>query len=189
MIRTSFKPFRRFLGYMLLCALMPPGQARTLEEHTVLAALTLNIVRFTSWPESVADPAGEELHLCLVGDNATQQSFLSIDHRSVDKKTVRIVNLSHLLNLEQCRVLYVSELKQNLLTQVFLELKNKPVLTIGESHEFAAQGGMVGLENVDGKINLFVNLSAMRESGLQISSRLLKLAKIVGEAVAEERLP
>ena len=77
-------------------------------------------------------------------------------------------------------MLYVSELKQNILLQVFAEIKKRPLLTVGESYDFAAQGGMVGLENVDGKITLHVNLAAAHESNLNISARLLKLAKIIG---------
>lgn len=156
--------------------------AQTLEEHAVLAALTFNIVRLTSWPESSPANANEELQLCLVGDNVVQQSFLSIDRKNFGKKTLNVINMTRLRNLKQCQVLYISELKQNLLQQVFVELNNEPILTIGESHQFAATGGMVGLENVNGKINILVNLAVVRQSGLNISSRLLKLAHIVDDS-------
>lgn len=52
---------------------------------------------------------------------------------------------------------------------------------MGKGYDFAVQGGMVGLENVNGKINLHVNLPVTRESNLNISARLLKLAKIIGK--------
>jgi hypothetical protein len=66
------------------------------------------------------------------------------------------------------------------LLQVFAEIKKRPLLTIGEDYDFAEQGGMIGLENVNGKIILHVNMAAVREANLNISSRLLKLAKIIG---------
>ncbi|MGR9045873.1 MAG: YfiR family protein [Gammaproteobacteria bacterium] len=162
--------------------MLQPAYAQSLEEHAVLAALTFNIVRLTSWPESSPAYANGELQLCLVGDNVVQQSFLSIDRKNFGKKTLNVINMSRLRNLKQCQVLYISELKQNLLQQVFIELNNEPILTIGESHQFAATGGMVGLENVNGKINILVNLAAVRQSGLNISSRLLKLAHIVDDS-------
>ena len=182
MNRIANSSLRLFIAFYLLNGMQQSVYAQTLEEHTVLAALTFNIVRLTNWPESSSAHADQELHLCLVGDNVVQQSFTSIDRKTFGKKTLRVINLSRLRNLEQCQVLYISELKQNLLQQIFIELKNEPVLTIGESYEFAMTGGMVGLENVNGKIKLLVNLAAVRQSGLNISSRLLKLARIVNES-------
>jgi hypothetical protein len=115
-----------------------------------------------------------------VGDNVVQQSFASIDHKAIGDRMLQVINLSRLRNFEECHVLYISELKQNVLLQVFAEIKKRPLLTIGEGYDFAAQGGMVGLENVNGKITLHVNLAVAREGNLNISARLLKLAKIIG---------
>lgn len=171
----------KFLSLLLGLSLLlntRPLLAQSLEEQAVLAALALNIVRFTSWPNDA--PMKDTIDFCVVGDNAVQQSFVGIDHKTVGDKTLQIINLTRLRNFEQCHVLYVSDLKQNILLQIFVEIKKHPLLTIGEGYDFAAQGGMVGLENVNGKITLHVNLSVARESNLNISARLLKLAKIIG---------
>ena len=154
--------------------------ALTLEEQTVLAALALNIVRFTTWPGVAQQTMKETIDFCVVGDNVVQQSFASIDHKAVGNKTLKMINLSRLSNFDQCDVLFISELKQNILLQVFVEIKKLPLLTIGAGDEFAEQGGMVGLENVNNKMTLHVNVTAVREANLTISSRLLSLAKIVG---------
>jgi len=162
----------------LLLNTLPSVLAQTLEEQTVLAALALNIVRFTTWPAEAQ--MKESIDFCVIGDNVVQQSFTDIDHKTVGNKTLHVVNLSRLRNFEQCHVLYISELSQNILLQVFTEIKKRPLLTIGESYDFAVQGGMVGLENVNGKISLHINLPVVREANLNISARLLKLANIIG---------
>ena len=108
-----------------------------------------------------------------------QQSFAGINHKAVGNKTLEVINLARLRNFEACHVLYISDLKQAILLQVLAEIKRRPLLTIGEGYDFAVQGGMVGMENVDGKITLHVNLPVVRESNLNISARLLKLAKII----------
>ena len=164
----------------LLLNTIPPALAQSLEEQTVLAALALNIVRFTTWTAEAQARMKESIDFCVVGDNVVQQSFASIDQKAVGNKKLEVINLSRLRNYEQCHVLYISELKQAILLQVFAEIKKRPLLTIGEGYDFAVQGGMVGLENVDGKITLHVNLPVVRESNLNISARLLKLAKITG---------
>lgn len=177
--RFSKKTLGLLLGLSVLLSPLTPSFSQTLEEQTVLAALALNIVRFTSWPSNVQTNSKETVNFCVIGDNVVQDSFTSIDHKMVGAATLKVINLGRLSNFEQCQVLYVSQLKQNILLQVFVELKKQPVMTIGEGADFAKQGGMVGLENVDNKISLHINLPVVREAELNISARLLQLAKII----------
>jgi hypothetical protein len=151
----------------------------TVEKQEVLVVLTLNLARFTDWPERVFNKKSPVFNLCVIGDNVVQEAFASIDKKIVKGKIVRIINIARLRNLAQCQLLYVSDLERNKLIQVFLELKNQPVLTIGENIEFLETGGMVALEKNSGKITLNINLPVIRQSGLVVSSRILKLAKII----------
>jgi len=151
------------------------------EQYSVLAALTLNFARFTQWPEPTFVQSGEKLQVCVVGDNVVQDAFAAINGKNVGKNTIEVVNASRLRNLNECHMIFISELPKNLLTQVFLDTKNRPVLTLGEDVDFVETGGMVGMLNVESKINLTVNLPVVKTSGLNISSNLLKLVKIVDE--------
>ncbi len=146
----------------------------------MLAALGLNIVRFTAWPQETQTLMGKSINFCIVGDNVAQQSFASIDNKPVGNRLLHLVNLTRLRNLEQCHILFISELKQNILLQLLDEIKKRPLLTIGKGKEFTLNGGMIGLENVDGKIRMHINLTTVRESKLSISARLLKLAIVTG---------
>jgi hypothetical protein len=177
-----FQQFKKLLppllAWNLLLTPSLPTLAQSLEEQTVLAALALNIVRFSTWPAEAQ--IKDTINFCVIGNNVVQQSFTGIDNKSVGNKTLHIINLSRLRNIEQCHALYISDLKQAVLLQLLAEIKKRPLLTIGESYDFAVQGGMVGMENMDGKITLHVNLPVVRESNLNISSRLLNLANIIG---------
>jgi hypothetical protein len=178
--RKTILPLLLALSLSLQANTSPSTAAQALEEQTVVAALALNIVRFTTWPSVVEKDMKETIDFCVVGDNVVQQSFASIDNKTVGDKTLRVLNLSRLRNFEQCQVIYISDLKQNVLLQLLVEIKNRPVLTIGEDDNFAEHGGMIGLRNDNGKINLYINLPVAQEANLNISARLLKLAKIIG---------
>jgi hypothetical protein len=167
------------MGLILLLNTHTATPAQSMEEEMVLAALALNIVRFTTWP--IEAQIKESIAFCVIGDNTVQQSFAGIDQKPIGDKTLKVINLSRLRNFEECNVIYITDLKQNILLQVFAEIKNRPLLTIGEDYDFAVQGGMIGLENTNGKITLHANLSVVREANLNISARLLKLAKIFGK--------
>lgn len=164
-----------FISILLLCSSVTDVYARSVEKQAVLAVLTLNVARFTSWPEQ----AKSILNFCIIGDNIVQQSFENIDSKVINNRTIHIINLSRLRNLEQCQLLYVSELERNRLVPLLAELRGQATLTIGENIEFLQASGMVGLERINGKIQLNINLSSVKESNLLISSRLLKLANIV----------
>lgn len=153
--------------------------SRSVDKQTVLAALTLNIARFTSWPEHSFINHENTLNLCVFGGNLIQQAFKNIDNKVINNKTIDIINVSRLRNLTRCQLLYLSELDQNKLLPLLLELKGQPILTVGEDISFLQSGGMIGLEQINGKMQLNVNLPLIKPSKLVISSRLLKLSNIV----------
>jgi len=156
--------------------------SRSVEKQSVLAVITLNIARFTIWPEYVFDNARVTLNMCIFGDNVIHQAFENIDNKVINSNstTINIINLSKLRNLDRCQLLYLGEqLNRNKLTSLLMELKTQPILTIGETMVFIQAGGMVRLENNNGKIQLTINLPRVKQAQLIISSRLLKLAKIV----------
>ena len=156
--------------------------SRSVEKQSVLAVITLNIARFTIWPEYVFDNARATLNMCIFGDNVIHQAFENIDNKVINSNstTINIINLSKLRNLDRCQLLYLGEqLNRNKLTSLLMELKTQPILTIGETMVFIQAGGMVRLENNNGKIQLTINLPRVKQAQLIISSRLLKLAKIV----------
>ena len=157
-------------------------QSQSVEKQAVLAVLTLNIARFTSWPEASLNDTKTSLDLCVFGDNIIQQSFETINNKKAKNKTIHIINLSRLRNLHQCQLLYINNLHRSRLIPLLQELKNQPILTIGESIEFVKAGGMIGLENTKGKIQLIINLPSLKQANLVISSRLLKLARIVNDS-------
>lgn len=165
---------------LLLGSVLPwVSKAQTAEQQQVISVLTLNLARFTEWPEQGIASVHDEINLCVLGGNIVQQSFELVDQSLVNNRRLQVVNMSRLRNIEQCQILYISELEHNKLLQLLLELEQKPVLTVGENIEFVRSGGMVGFENIAGKIHLNINLKALKRAGLVVSSRILKLARIV----------
>ena len=55
----------------------------------------------------------------------------------------------------------------------------QPVLTVGETEHFAANGGIIGFCLEVKKVRFEINLAAADRAGLKISAKLLTLAKTV----------
>jgi hypothetical protein len=65
------------------------------------------------------------------------------------------------------------------LREILSGLRGRSILTVGDSKNFAAQGGMIGLLVENEGVRFEVNLGAANEAHLKISSKLLSLAKVV----------
>ena len=85
-------------------------------------------------------------------------------------------------------MLFINSAEEKNLTQVFRYLEGKPTLTVGEVEQFARRGGIINFVLKDNKVRFEINRAKAIESGLKLSSKLLKLAMIVeGEKDKGER--
>jgi hypothetical protein len=153
--------------------------ATATQEYIVKAALTLNFARFTEWPAEILKDSDAVINVCVLGDDDVQQAFLDIENKEVGKRVIKLMNLSRTRDLAQCQLIFASNLDKNKSIQLLSEVKNQASLTIGEQNDFLKNGGMVNLGMVDGTIHIEINLSATKQTKIQISSRVLKLATIV----------
>jgi hypothetical protein len=154
--------------------------AESAEDSTVIAALALNLARFTEWPTSALKDSAAIIGLCVMGDNVTQQAFDDIDQKQVGNRALSVVHISRVKNVAQCQLLYIGALDRSTIIQLLAEINGQPILTIsGDEQHFLEDGGMVTLKIVAGKVNMQINLNAVKQAGLNISSRVLKLATLV----------
>lgn len=75
-----------------------------------------------------------------------------------------------------CHILFIPAEEAERVDGVLRAVALAPVLTVSDSPDFARSGGMIGLKQRGGRIRFDINLGAARRAGLNLSSRLLKLA-------------
>jgi hypothetical protein len=179
-------------GLLTLCLLTGMGlcidvHAGTVGEYTIKSALILNFARFTDWPPEAFANSPDTLHICIVGDDAVVDAFAGIKGKRVGERHLAVRKVRSTRELQDCHLLFVSGSNRGRLPQIFAAVKGKPILTIGEMADFAKLGGIINLVKVERKIRFEVNLDAARRAGLKISSRILKLATLVGGSQREKR--
>jgi hypothetical protein len=86
-------------------------------------------------------------------------------------------------SMSECQILYISPSAAKFVPQILDSLHAASVLTVGESDQFAAEGGMIQLVMEDNRIRFKINPTAASQAGLRISSKLLALAQIVAPAI------
>jgi hypothetical protein len=75
--------------------------------------------------------------------------------------------------------LYIESSLQREFPRVLKLIENMPVLTTSDCRDFAVGGGMLGFIEDDGKIVFEANPEAIEKSDVEVSSKILRLARIV----------
>jgi len=155
-------------------------EAAVLGEYEVKAAFLYNFAKFVEWPDDALDDSKSPIVVGILGED----SFGSIIDKTVAGKTVCekkfvIKRFRMIADVERCHILFVSSSEEARLDKILDKVKDSNVLTVGETEGFAERGGIINLTNEQNKIRFEINVDAAKRAGVKISSKLLKLAKVV----------
>jgi hypothetical protein len=101
-------------------------------------------------------------------------------NRKIKERPVVVTVLSAPAEVEGCQVLFLPAAQKDGLEKILVHTLARPILTVGDTEGFAERGVLVNFYTFENAVRFEINDSAARKSGLEISSRLLKLARIVG---------
>jgi hypothetical protein len=152
-------------------------------EYQVKAALLLKFLSFVNWPAERASKDSSALTIGVFGKDPFGET---LEHLAKGKKLqsrdLKIHRIEDHDGLDCCEVLFVSASENRDVETILEAVRERPVLTIGETDRFYQMGGMIRLKMVRNKIRFDINQQAAKDSGLEIGSQLLKLASAVHAA-------
>jgi hypothetical protein len=166
--------------WVLLAALLfgPLIGAQELDERTIRVAYVFNLTKYVEWPR-----ASNQLVIGVVGDGPMGEALEKmLAGKTSDSRLIRVVLSPNEEDLAQCDVIYVTSASPKRVQETLDHLRNKSVLTVGDTESFPKSGGMIGLVKVGQQVQMIVNLDAVQRARLKISSRVLNLATIVHDA-------
>ncbi len=151
-------------------------------EYTVKAAFLYNFAKFVKWPVDAFLNDQSSIVLGILGEDPFGNALDSVKRKTVGDRKIEIKRLDKLEDIKKCHMLFISQPQEIDLDRIFAQLKDSNVLTVSDIEEFARKGGIIGLFKAENKIRFEVNVDSAKRNGLQISSKLLKLAKIVNHS-------
>ncbi len=154
----------------------PLGAQRASREYEIKAAFLVNFVRLTQWPGG--DTASPRT-ICVLGESPFGNALSALDGMSAGQGTIETRADVKISEAHTCSVLFISSSEVTQIPSVLESLAGRSVLTVAETQGFAESGGMVAMPVRRNKIFLKLNISAVREAGLFMSSQLLGLAEVV----------
>ena len=149
-------------------------------EYQVKAAYLLNFTRYVEWPSQAFGGAQSPVTMCVLGaDPFGDVLDTTIRGRTTHGRTIVVRRIRAASETEGCHLVFISRETWREQRDLPQRLRALGLLTVGESEEFAQEGGVIGFVMLDETVRFVVNAEARDRAGLRISSRMLSLAAAV----------
>jgi hypothetical protein len=157
-------------------------------EYKLKAAVLYKFARYTRWPDAAFKDKTAPFIVAVIGKDPygklLEDTFR--DH-PIGERKVEIVRWTEPAQITNCHMLFVAgkdEKDEKLVEKVAEVVRGRSVLLITDSQRGPERSAHIGFYLDANKIRFVVNLKNTKASTLEISSELLKLAKII-EGVLE----
>ena len=158
-----------------LCLLVSSGISLAADEATVKAAYIYNFAKFILWPEEKSST----LRLCDFGHDSPDRSLDILIGKPVRSMQISVRHAVGLQDVPQCDLVFVPVEYAQALERVRQVVNGYPIVIVTESATALPTGAMVALIQSDGRIVFEVDLGVARQLGLQVSGKMLQLARKV----------
>lgn len=159
-------------GLAVIASLAP---ATSLPEYQLKAAFLYNFANFTEWPASV----GATIQLCVYGPDPFGAFLDDMDGAKLGSRKIAVRRTNQFDALAGCNLVFVATPALASLPRIVEAAKGKPLLTVVEGGEQPGRGAAITLTLDSSRVAFEVNMAAVRDANLTLSSKLLRLARDV----------
>lgn len=164
----------------LLVGLGPAAGAQAAADAgaEVRARHVYHLTKFVEWPSSAFAGGQAPLRICVVGETADLPVELArLAGRRARGRRIEVTAAGP-GGVDRCHVAVFPDGAPA--GAILAELGAADTLTVGEGGRFVEAGGILGFVERGDSLGLVVNPARARRAGLRISSRVLRLAEILG---------
>lgn len=174
---------RRFFAVLVFAGLLAPSDTFSQSQHEIeyrfKAVYLFNFLKFTEWPDSVFESPSSPIIIGIAGDDPfglildeTVQSE-NINGRPIWVKRFRLGD-----DITACHALFISP-KAKEPSDILRRVADLPILTVVDVNNTGTSGGEINFYLANNKVRFEVDMHALQRSGVKLSSKLLRLAKII----------
>lgn len=174
----------RLLSLMLLvgAALELHAQAAVagFDEYQVKAAFLYNFAKFVEWPPGTFANPTDPIGICIAGVNPFGSTLDSmVQGKKIGDRAFVVRRIPDTQQAKGCQILFIGGTEWKRIRPLLEALRGMAILTVGETDDFTASGGMIALQIAGPRVRIQIDIEAAEHSRLKISSKLLSLAEIV----------
>jgi hypothetical protein len=170
---------RRLLAAVVAAiALAAPAGGTSHGEYALKAAFLLNFARLVEWPPEARPAEGEPLVVAVMGKASVRRAIeRGLEGARAGEHPLVVRRLTDPSQVAGSHIVFLAGGAEPD-PEILSEARAHSVLSVGESPEFARRGGVIKLFTEARKLRFEINVEAAGEAGIEVSSRLLRLARI-----------
>lgn len=161
-------------------AILPTHGQTVTREYDLKAVLLFNLVQFVEWPATVFKSPDDPIVIGILGRDPFGAVLDNVvrDEKVGGRKVV-VKRFTTLAAARESHVLFISRSEESRFLRILSDLRGTPILSVSDIENFARRGGMVRFFiNSESKIKLRINIDKVKQNGLTISSKLLRVAEV-----------
>jgi hypothetical protein len=192
LIAALFKISRsvRVLTLLLSALLFQPAllfaePARSAGEYQIKAVFLYNFTKFVEWPATAFASNDAPLVIAVLGDDPFGPVLdEAIRNEVVRHHPLKVVRIRRGEPVPDCQILFICRSEKDRLEPILKQVHGKPVLTVADFAQAAERGASINLVVTD-RVKMEINPAAVAAAHLEISSKLLNIARTVSPAGAD----
>jgi len=169
----------QFITYLLLVYVFSVSCVHAAErEDAIKAGLIFNFAAYSHGDWFNAD-SDRSYNICSQNKPFVEIGKKVLKHKVINSRPVKLIFLTGpLMKNTQCHSYYFANknVPDGHITHV--KTANKSAMLIGETPTFIEQGGHINFIVIAGKLRFEINPDALNQSGINISSKVIRLGKI-----------
>lgn len=148
-------------------------------EYQIKATFLYTMAKFVEWPPEKLEGAGP-LAIGVYGKDPFGATLdQQLQGKTVDGRAIVVRRITGLEQIRQQHIIFIAAGEKKHWSAVLGAVAGGGVLTVSDTDNFAEQGGMVNLVMKGNSVGLEINVAAAERAHIKISSKLLKLARVV----------
>jgi hypothetical protein len=172
-----------FAFWLIACSAAAAGaDQQKAGEYHVKALFLYNFLNFVEWPAGSSFNSSQAINVCIVGDDPFGDALDNIRNETVKGKKLAIRIYRPSDEPEGCHLIFIPASEKGRAGQILRPVRDANVLTVSDTFEEGRPGAIISFFIEQKKVRFAINIEAAKKAGLKISSKLLRLAKIVNPA-------
>ena len=173
-LATSPSSVFKHFAVALLLTLAAFGEQ--VPEYELKAEFLSRFATFIEWPPA---PEARPFTIGVIGRNPFNGYLDKIAARKIKNRPVSIRTITELSQLDGCDIVFICASEKSRLAAILAHTESRAILTVADSNGFAADGVLINFYTSGDTVRFEINESAVDRSGLKVSSKLFKLAKVI----------
>jgi hypothetical protein len=147
-------------------------------DYKAYTLFVYNFMKYVEWPE--AQSKGDFV-VCVFGDSPVNKELMALaSSKKIKGRTIVIKTIAKIEDAAGCQLLYISSSKSSNLKLLKEQMRDKPILLVGEREGLAKKGASLSFVTLDDDALKFdINKKEIELHQLKISSSLIALGILV----------